>query len=77
MLLRCCLIHISIVTIPDTILILIICLDLGLFISCLCDLFFICIIIFTMINLTTTDTLSYFLKCALPLLDDNVDEECE
>ena len=63
--------------IPDSILIFIIRLDLGLFMSCPCDLFFICIVIFTMINLTTTDTLSYFLECVLQLLDDNVDEECE
>ena len=41
-----------------------------------CDPFFIFIIIFTMINLTNTDTL-YFLECVLLLLDDKVDEECE
>ena len=45
--------------------------------SCPCDLFFIFIIISTMINLVNTDKLSYFLECALLLLDDKVDEGCE
>ena len=54
----------------------IICLDLGLFMPCPCDLFFIFIIIFTVISLMNTDTLPYFLECVLLLLDDNVDEEC-
>ena len=38
-----------------------------------CDLFFIFILIFTMINLMNTDTLSYFLERVLLLLGDNVD----
>ena len=45
-----------------------------------CDLFFISIIIFTMINLTNTDALVLFLvflECVLLFLDDNVDEKCE
>ena len=59
----------------------IICLDLGLFMSRPCYLFFIFIIIFTMINLMNTDPLVlfliFYLECALLFLDDNVDVECE
>ena len=45
--------------------------------SRLCDLFFIFIIIFTMINLMNTEALVYFLEFVLLFLDDNVDEEFE
>ena len=52
MLLRCCLIHISIIILRHFLhlLNLHLCLDLGLFMSCLCDLFFIFIFKFIMIN---------------------------
>ena len=52
MLLRCCLIHISIMILRHVLYLLCLCpcLDLGLFMSYLCDLFFIFIFIFIMIN---------------------------
>ena len=50
MLHKCCLIHTYKHNHTETILTFSICLDLGLFMSCLCDLFFIFIIIFTMIK---------------------------
>ena len=55
------------------------CLELGLFMSNLCDLFFIFIFIFIMINRMNTGTCSfaYFLEYVLSFLDDNVNEECE
>ena len=51
-LLRCCLIHVSMVMIKHFLCLLHLhpCLDLGLFMSYLCDLFFIFIFIFIMIN---------------------------
>ena len=59
MLLRCCLIHISIIILRHFLYLLYLCpcLDLGLFMSYLCDLFFIFIFIFIMINRMNTDTL--------------------
>ena len=52
MLLRCCLIHKSIIILRHSLYLLYFCtfLDLVLFMSDLCDLFFIFIVIFTMIN---------------------------
>ena len=52
MLLWCCLIHISIIIVRQVICLLYLCpcLDLGLFMSYLCDIFFISIFIFIMIN---------------------------
>ena len=59
MLLRCCLIHISIITLGYFLYLLFLCpcLGLGLFMSYLCDLFFIFILIFIKINRMNTDTL--------------------
>ena len=58
MLLRCCLIHISIIILRHLcFLYLCPCLSLGLFMSCLCDTFFIFIFIFIMINRMNADTL--------------------
>ena len=54
-------------------------LDLGLFMSYLCDLFFLFFSIFIN-NLMNTDMpvfLAYFLEYVLLFLDDNVDEEYE
>ena len=62
MLLRCCLIHISIIILRHLLYLLYLCpcLDLGLFMSCLCDLFFfftfISIMVNRIINLMNTDT---------------------
>ena len=52
MLLRCCLIHISVIMLRHFLYLLYLCpcLDLGLFMSYICDLFFIVIFIFIMIN---------------------------
>ena len=52
MLLRCCLIHISVIILRHFLYLLYLCpcLDLGLFMSYICDLFFIVIFIFIMIN---------------------------
>ena len=59
MLLRCCLIHKSIITLKHFLYLLYLrpCLDLGLFLLYLCDLIFIFILIFVMINRMNTDTL--------------------
>ena len=79
MLFRCCLIHIGIIILRHFLylLYLCLCLELGLFMSDLCNLFFIFIIIFIMINRMNTDTCSfaYFLEYVLLFLDDNVNEE--
>ena len=68
------------------------CLDLGLFMSYLCDIFFIFIFIFILINGMNTDTLVllpifqnmtllilliFYLFFRILFLDDNVDEECK
>ena len=50
------------------------CLDVGLFMSYPCDLFFIFIFIFTDI---LTSSFSYFIEYVPLFLDDNMDEECE
>ena len=61
MLLRCCFIHTSISKLIHLCLLyLCSCLELGLFMPYLCDLFFIFIFIFIMINLKNKDTLAYF-----------------
>ena len=82
MLLRCCLIHRSIITLRRILYLLYLypCLDLSLFMLYLCDLLFIFIFIFIMINpisLMNTDIYLYFSKYILLFLDDNADEECE
>ena len=66
--------------VDETLLILTFCLELELFISCLCDLFFIFIIILTIINLIISwiQTHLFFidiLEFVLLFLDDNVDRE--
>ena len=83
MLLRCCLIHISVIILRHFLYLLYLCpcLDLGLFLSYICDLFFIFIFIFIMINCISqeyrdTYSFDYFLRCVLSFLDD-MDEECE
>ena len=57
------------------------CLDLGLFMSYLCDLFFIFSLIFIVINHITSFKQTYFfvhfLEHLLLFLDGNVDEESE
>ena len=60
-LLRCCLIPLSIIILRYLLYLLYLCpgLDLGLFMSHLCDLFFIFIFIFIIINLMNTDTLLF------------------
>ena len=81
MLFRCCLIHIGIIILRHFLYLLYLrlCLELGLFMSDLCDLFFILIFIFIMINRMNTDTCSfaYSLGYVLLFMDDNVNEECE
>ena len=81
MLFRCCLIHTGIIILKHFLHVpyLCLCLKLGLYMSDLCDLFFIFIFIFIMINRMNTDTFSfaYFLKYVLVFLDDNVNEEFE
>ena len=85
MLLRFCLIHKSIIILRRFLylLYLCLCLDLGLFMSCLYDLFFIFIIIFIMVNRIIsriqehTCSAAYFLEYVLLFFSDNVDEECE
>ena len=57
------------------------CLNLGLFMLYVCDLFFIFILIFIMINRTISCIQTYLFLClllwyALSFLDENVDEEC-
>ena len=80
-LLRCCLIHISIITLKHFLYLLYLCpcLDLCLFMSNLCDVFFIFIFIFIMTNIMNTSILvsllifqnmSYFLV-------HNVDKKCK
>ena len=76
MLLKCCLIHTYKHHHTETILIFAICLDLGLFMPCLCDQFFIFINIFPMIKYNTdAHFLFRFLEYVLLFLDDNVNEE--
>ena len=82
MLLRCYLIHIIIIILRHVLYLLYLCpcLDLGLFMSYLCDLFFIFIFILIMINRMNTDALVLLLifsEYVLLFLDDNVGEECE
>ena len=77
MLLRCCLIHITI-TILRPILFLVYlcpCLGLGLFMSNLCDLFFIFSLIFIVIIHITLFKHTYLLFRIFPITSDNVDEE--
>ena len=81
MLLRCCLLHIGIIMLRHFLYLIYLCpcLELGRFMSYLCDIFFIFIFIFIMINRMNTDTCSfgYFLEYVLLFLHDNVNEECE
>ena len=81
MLLKCCLIHKSIIILRHFLYLLYLCpyLDLGSFFPYLCDLFFAFIFIFIMINRMNTDTLAFllFFRICPIILDDNVDEECE
>ena len=84
MLLRCCLIHISIIILRcfTYLLYLCLCLHLGLFMLYLCESIFIFLFIFIMINCISHECrhaccLAYFLEYVLLLLDDNVDEECK
>ena len=84
MLLRCCLIHITIILLRQFLYLLYLCpcLDLGSFMSYLCDLFFIFIFIIIMIIIYSykykrTCSFAYFLKYFLIFFDDNEDEICE
>ena len=80
MLLKCCLIHLSITILRHLYLLYLLpCLDLGLFMLYLCDLFFIFILTFIMDNRMNTDklVLSLIFQNVLLFLDDNVDEECK
>ena len=82
MLLRCCLIHTTIIMLSHILYLvyLYLCLDLGLFMSYLCDLFYIFSLVFIVINHVTSFKQTYlffvhFLEYLLLLLDDIVDEE--
>ena len=84
MLLRCCLIHISIIIVRYCLYVLYLCsfLDLGLIVSYLCDLFFIFVFIFIMINcialwIQTHLFFCLFFRIWVITLADNFDEECE
>ena len=84
MLLRSCLIDVSIIILRYFLYLLSVCpcLGLGLFVSYLCDLFFIFIFIFIMINsiiswVQTGLFFCLFFRICLLFLHDNVDEECK
>ena len=81
MLLRCCLIHVGIIMLRYFLYLLYLCscLELDLFMSYRCDLFFIFIFIFIIINRMNTEPcfFAYFLEYVLLFLDDKVSEECE
>ena len=79
MLLRFCLIHMTIIILRHILYLVYLapCLGLGLFMWCLCDLFFIFSLIFIAINLITSLKQMHFLEYILLFLDDNVDEESE
>ena len=82
MLFRCFLIHINIIILGHILYLVYLTLDLGLFMSYLCDLFFISSLIFITINhiLSLKETqliFVHFLEYLLLFLDDNVDEESE
>ena len=81
-LLRCCLIHVTIIILRHILYLLYLCpcLGLGLSMSVLCDLFFIFSIAFIVINHITSfkQTLLFFihfLEYLVLFLDDNEDEE--
>ena len=65
MLLRCCLIHVRIIIVIHFLYLLYLCpcLDLGLFMSYLCDLFFIFIFIFIKINRIVSWIQTYLFFC--------------
>ena len=81
MLLRCCLIHITIIILTHFILLYLCpCLGLGLLMSYICDLFFLFSLVFIVINHITSLKQMYltflqFFKNLLLSLDDNIDEE--
>ena len=82
MLFRCFLIHINIIILGHILYLVYLTLDLGLFMSYLCDLFFISNLIFIPINhiLSLKETqliFVHFLEYLLLFLDDSVDEESE
>ena len=82
MLFRCFLIHINIIILGHILYLVYLTLDLGLFMSYLCDLFFISSLIFIPINyillLKETQLIFvHFLEYLLLFLDDTVDEESE
>ena len=82
MLFRCFLIHINIIILGHILYLVYLTQDLGLFMSYLCDLFFISSLIFIPINhiLSLKETqliFVHFLEYLLLFLDDNVDEESE
>ena len=82
MLFTCFLIHINIIILGHILYLVYLTLDLGLFMSYLCDLFFISSLIFIPINhiLSLKETqliFVHFLEYLLLFLDDNVDEESE
>ena len=84
MLLRCCLIHITIIILRHILYLFYLCpcLGLGLLISYLCDLFFIFNLIFITIHHINSLKQKHvafvqFLKYLLLFLNDNVDEESE
>ena len=84
MLLRCCLIHTTNFMLSHILFLvyLFLCLDLGLFMLYLCDLFFIFSLIFSVINHITSFKQTYlffvhFLEYLLLFLDNNVSEESE
>ena len=82
MLFRCFLIHINIIILGHILYLVYLTLDLSLFMSYLCDLFFISSLIFIPINhiLSLKETqliFVHFLEYLLLFLDDTVDEESE
>ena len=84
MLLRSCWIHITIIILGHFLFLVYLrpCIDLGLFLSYLCDLFFIFSLIYFAINHITPFKQTHlffvhFWECLLLFLNDNVDEESE
>ena len=85
MLLSCCLIHLSIIILRHFLYLLYLypCLDLGLFMSYLCNIFFIFFMINRIMELPWsheyrhTRSFAYFSEYVLLFLDNDVKEECE
>ena len=82
MLLTCCFIHVKIIILRHILYLVYLCPCLGLdqFMSYICDLLFIFILIFSVINHATSSKQTYlffvhFLECLLLFFIDNMDEK--